>query len=45
MWNSYTRGDGSFSGFCVVLFKRDTRKDRGIAMGDDAVGSDLEMYE
>ena len=29
----------------MVLFKRDTRKGRGIAMANDAVGSDLEMYE
>ena len=29
----------------MVLFKRDTRKGRAIAMGGDAVGSDLEMCE
>ena len=29
----------------MVLFKRGARKGRGIAMGSDAVGSDLEMYD
>ena len=39
------KGDGPFCGFFAVLFKRDARKGRAIAMGNDSVGSDLKMYD
>ena len=35
----------SFCGFCAALLKRETRKGRGVAMGEDSFGIDLEMCE